>query len=226
MFVCFKLCLYCANLLLCAPLKAKESWAVSPVNTQIPTWITCSRCEFVYFLQYAQIQKYKQLYTQIYKLPPELHAPDRHSDLQKFSTWTMKSLNFLRWQSHSQGLLSICSCWGQICQIFYAPDKYFRQTNMSKRSCWGQIFFNIYNIWGSRNPERYKFQIWAAPIINLLKLVTFYKMFRGGNFHHRHSEIWFSNYKVNLELKACTKSQTKDFCRFDTWSHKINYKRP
>ena len=43
-----------------SPLKAKESWAVSPVNTQSPTWSTCSSWEFAYFLHIAKIRKKKK----------------------------------------------------------------------------------------------------------------------------------------------------------------------
>ena len=162
MFVCLKLCqqLFCANLLLrafegkrvlnglaCKYTKSHLDYmlhalgenlyiltSTTSTNTEIPTWTTYSEWEFVCFHKYrntlickCQIMKYLDIQILRYT------NTDVYKYRKMFRTWTMKSLNFLRWQSHSQGLLSICSCWGK---YFFQNLKTFGE---KIKKCWQHI---------------------------------------------------------------------------------------
>ena len=116
--------------------------------------------------------------------------------LYTLPTWTMKSLNFLRWQLHSQGLPSICSCCRQ---------------NRSQ---------HLKHL--ARNPEMLET---AGSFTNLLKLVTFSTCGRGGrgqlqfskkfsNWLSSEISCWISN---RQNLKLVRKIMTYNFSIFSVF---------
>ena len=104
---------------------------------------TCSNAKICVF---CQIQRHLLLQCENSCILPR-------TQIQKYFviTWTMKSRNFFRWQSHSQGLPSMCSIWGSIGQsssiLFARMLQKAKTTNQSilqtKKGC---SFLNISSV--------------------------------------------------------------------------------